>query len=115
MKKLDGKINIKKFIDNFNNDFKTNIKINNLNFLNKLFNQFINENMSEIINSDEIHQMTEIEENLELILDDNGKNMFKKWNDIQNKYMYNFLKQTFIYGICTYAEIQKEINNCNKI
>lgn len=108
---MEQKIN--KIIENFNKDFNVNVEIKDKVFLRDIFQNFINLNMSSMISNEMNNKILELEEKIEKILGEDNK-LFEDWNEIQDNYLVNIVEQAFIYGVCTYKELNSEIDEPSK-
>lgn len=105
-----NKDDIEKIVENFNEDFNVSVKIKNIPLLKNIFQNFINNNMSSMISNEIDTKIIELEEKIQEILGKDS-NLFAEWNKIQEYYMLNITEQAFIYGLCTYKQLNSEIDN----
>lgn len=110
MKQKLNKDDIEKIVENFNEDFNVSVKIKNIPLLKNIFQNFINNNMSSMISNEIDTKIIELEEKIQEILGKDS-NLFAEWNKIQEYYMLNITEQAFIYGLCTYKQLNSEIDN----
>ena len=99
-----NKDDIEKIVENFNEDFNVSVKIKNIPLLKNIFQNFINNNMSSMISNEIDTKIIELEEKIQEILGKDS-NLFAEWNKIQEYYMLNITEQAFIYGLCTYKQL----------
>lgn len=100
---------IKRFIEMFNKDFKCKIKNNNFSFLIDLFENFINQEISDPTRDHKSYDKLEIlDEKITKKLGEKDKNLFKEWNKLQDDYLLDTAEQSFIYGFCVCKQLEKE-------
>ena len=105
-----NKDDIEKIVENFNEDFNVSVKIKNIPLLKNIFQNFINNNMSSMISNEIDTKIIELEEKIQEILGKDS-NLFEEWNKVQDNYMLNVTEQAFIYGLCTYKQLNSEIDS----
>lgn len=99
--------NVKDIIENFNKDFNVNIKVKDTIFLRNIFQNFININMSSMINNETNIKIVELEEKIQKILSEDKK-LFNEFNEIQDNYWANIVEQAFVYGFCMCKQLETE-------
>lgn len=100
---------IKRFIEMFNIDFKCKIKNNNFSFLIDLFENFINQEISDPCSNRILYDKLEIlDKKITKKLGEKDKNLFKEWNKLQDDYLLNTAEQAFVYGFCVCKQLEKE-------
>ena len=105
-----NKDDIEKIVENFNEDFNVSVKIKNIPLLKNIFQNFINNNMSSMSSNEIDTKIIELEEKIQEILGKDS-NLFEEWNKVQDNYMLNVTEQAFIYGLCTYKQLNSEIDS----
>ena len=105
--------NIEKIIKNFNEDFNANVSIKNTTLLKNIFQNFVNINMSSMISNETDIKIIELEEKIKKTLDKDS-NLLEEWKKIQDNYMLNVTEQAYIYGLCTYKQLNSEIDGLNE-
>lgn len=108
-----NKDDIEKIIKNFDEDFNANVRIKNIPLLKNIFQNFVNTNMSSMISNETDIKIIELEEKIKKALDKDS-NLFEEWNKIQDNYMLNVTEQAFIYGLCTYKQLNSEIDSLSE-
>lgn len=99
---------VKRFIDMFNKDFKCRIQSNNFSFLIDLFENYINQEISDPSNEMVYENLEVLDEKIKQKLDEEGKKFFKEWEKIQDEYLLNIAEQAFIYGYCVCKALDNE-------
>ena len=100
---------IKRFIEMFNRDFKCKIQNNNFSFLIDLFENFINQEISDPCSNRILYDKLEIlDEKITKKLEVRDKNLFEEWNKLQDDYLLDIAEQSFIYGFCVCKQLEKE-------
>lgn len=99
--------NVKDIIENFNKDFNVNIKVEDTILLRNIFQNFININMSSMINNETNIKIVELEEKIQKLLNEDKK-LFNEYNEIQDNYWVNIVEQAFVYGFCMCKQLEIE-------
>lgn len=102
--------NTEKIIKNFNEDFNANVKIKNTPLLKNIFQNFVNTNMSSMINNETDIKIIELEDKIQKILGKDN-NLLSELTKIQDNYLVSIAEQAFIYGLCTYKQLNSEIDS----
>ena len=102
------KSKIRSFIENFNKDFDTNLKMNNKPLLTSIFHNFINQFTTQVKSSNTIDELCEINEKLDNTLSSEQMELLNKWNRLQENYFCDMIEQSFIYGYCTCKQLDIE-------
>jgi hypothetical protein len=102
--------NLQRIVNNFNKDFETKIDIKNIPFIENVFNNFIEPSSSDTFPNEKVDRLVELETELNNKMDDETLNLFNEWNKLQDDYLLNAIKQAYIYGICSYSQLKKELN-----
>jgi hypothetical protein len=103
-------IDIQRFVNNFNKDFETKIDIKNIPFLTEIFNNFIDPATSDTFSNYKLDRLVELETEINNRMDDETLNLFNEWNKLQDEYLLNAVEQAYVYGICSYSQLKKELN-----
>lgn len=99
---------IQELIKNFNEDFKTKLPEKETPFLNEFFDGYINVYSKEKQNRENLDKFVELEEKISKSCNEEQMNLFDKWNAIQDDYLHNAVRQSFVYGYCTCKQLDKE-------
>lgn len=102
--------NIKKIVDKFNKEFKTKLKVGNINLLVDIFNEYVSFNISDSLGNLKVKEILEVEEEIIETFSKDELELFKKFNDLKEKYYDDEIEKTFVYGACFYKELEKELN-----
>lgn len=105
--------NIEKIIKNFNEDFNANVKIKNTPLLKNIFQNFVNTNMSSIIDNETDTKIVELEDKIKKLLGQDS-DLLDELTKIQDNYLVSIAEQAFIYGLCTYKQLNSEIDSLSK-
>lgn len=95
-----NKLDVERYIKQFNNDFKQNLAENKFPFLVDLFTNYFNQEMSDPVGIEYYQNIDSLDKEISEKLDDEGKQQFEKWTDVQNDYLVNAVHQAFVYGFC---------------
>lgn len=108
VKRKMNETEVKRFIDMFNKDFKCRIQSDNFSFLIDLFENYINQEISDPSNEMVYENLEVLDEKIKQKLDEEGKKFFKEWEKIQDEYLLNIAEQAFIYGYCVCKALDNE-------
>lgn len=98
--------NVKRFVEMFNTDFKCNIREERFHFLISMFEDYIQQEISEP--NDDYENIEELDEKIVQRLDDEGKKIFEKWSKMQEDYLLDTAEQAFVYGYCVCKQLEYE-------
>ncbi len=94
-------------IQNFNKDFETKIKIDNVNFLMNLYYNFLSLQTSDRTSDRNVlSKLVEVEEKLNNTLNDKQKELLEQFNDLKDKLFDEEEKRIFIYGYCLHKALE---------
>ncbi|MBR0427412.1 MAG: hypothetical protein IJK18_04360 [Clostridia bacterium] len=106
---VNDELIIQKSIDNFNNDFKTKIKKDNISFLVSMYYNFVNLlSTDQVTSRDDLKKLVDVEERLNKSFNKEQQELFTEWNDLQDKMFDEYEKRAFIFGYCTCSELNIE-------
>lgn len=103
-----NKLDVERYIKQFNNDFKQNLAENKFPFLVDLFTNYFNQEMSDPVGIEYYQNIDSLDKEISEKLDDEGKQQFEKWTDVQNDYLVSAVQQAFVYGFCISKAIDEE-------
>lgn len=105
--KLNDK-NMKKYVEMFNNDFNTKIKMKHTPFLLNMFENFISQFTSSANDRRDIIKRAKLHKQIADRLDQDTKKLFDEWNILQEKFFLDIINQSFVYGYCVTKQIDEE-------
>lgn len=100
--------NVKRFVEMFNTDFKCNIREERFHFLISMFEDFVNQEISDPSEINAYEMFEDLEEKIKYKLDDEGKKLFNEWVKIQDDYLLDTAEQAFVYGYCVCKQLEYE-------
>lgn len=104
---MNDELKAKQIIQNFNKDFETKIKIDNVNFLMNLYYNFLSLQTSDRTSDRNVlSELVEVEEKLNNTLNDKQKELLEQFNDLKDKLFDEEEKRIFIYGYCLHKALE---------
>ena len=104
---MNDELKAKQIIQNFNKDFETKIKIDNVNFLMNLYYNFLSLQTSDRTSDRNVlSKLVEVEEKLNNTLNDKQKELLEQFNDLKDKLFDEEEKRIFIYGYCLHKALE---------
>lgn len=107
---MENELNAEKIVEHFNKDFNTKLQANNMEFLLSMFRTYIREDMTDMLDKQETKKLFDTEQKLYDTFSKEQKELYEKWNRLKDDYYNKMIEQSFVYGICTYKQFEKEAN-----
>ena len=104
-----SELKIQKLIDQFNKDFMTKLKSGNIKFLGRMYDNFINQFSSSPNDEKDFDKLSELEEKLMSSFTPEQAELFEQWNETKEHIYNDMQQQSFVYGVCAYQQINKEV------
>ena len=107
---VDDEIKAEQIIQNFNCDFDTRIKVDNINLLMNLYYNFLSLQSSDQTSDRKIlAELVDVEEKLNNTLDEEQKKILDSFNELKDKLFDEEEKRIFLYGYCLNKALEIEI------
>ena len=100
-------VKIRKFIQNFNNDFNCKIPKDTKAFLVDLYENFILLSSSSKFESKYLIQIVELEDKINKKLNSEELNLFNEFDSVKDKMWQATNEEAFIYGYCVCELLHK--------
>lgn len=102
LNKVLNEARIQKMIENFNKDFETQLKADNVKFLINLYNNFITllETDSTLDNKI-LETLDTLTKEIDKTFNEDEKLLFAKWTNTYERLISDVADQAFVYGYCT--------------
>lgn len=107
---VDDELKAEQIIQNFNCDFDTRIKVDNINLLMNLYYNFLSLQASDQTSDRTIlAELVDVEEKLNSTLNEEQKTLWDNFNDLKDKLFDEEEKRTFLYGYCLNKALEIDI------
>lgn len=107
---VDDELKAEQIIQNFNDDFNTCIKIDNVNLLMNLYYNFLSLQSSDQTSDRKIlAKLVDVEEKLNNSLDEEQKKLLDSFNELKDELFDEEEKRIFLYGYCLNKALEIEI------
>ena len=108
---LNDDIIAEQIIQNFNSDFDTRIKVDNINLLMNLYYNFLSLQSSDQTSDRSIlTELVKVEEQLNNSLTEEQRILLDSFNDLKDKLFDEEEKRIFLYGYCLNKALEIQIN-----
>lgn len=108
---VNDEIKAEQIIKNFNADFDTRIKVDNVNLLMNLYYNFLSLQSSDQTSDRTIlAELVDVEEKLNSTLNEEQKTLWDNFNDLKDKLFDEEEKRIFLYGYCLNKALEIQIN-----
>lgn len=108
---VNDEIKAEQIIKNFNADFDTRIKVDNVNLLMNLYYNFLSLQSSDQTSDRTIlAELVDVEEKLNSTLNEEQKTLWDNFNDLKDKLFDEEEKRIFLYGYCLNKALEVQIN-----
>ena len=108
---VDDELKAEQIIQNFNCDFDTRIKVDNINLLMNLYYNFLSLQASDQTSDRKIlAELVDVEEKLNYSLDEEQKKLLDSFNELKDKLFDEEEKRIFLYGYCLNKALEVQIN-----
>ena len=104
-----NKANIQRIVENFNKDFDTKLKADNVKFLINLYNNFITLLETDTtIDNDIFERLDTLTKEIDNTYNEDEKLLFAKWTNTYERLISDVTDQAFVYGYCTCKALDTE-------
>ena len=101
--------NIQRIVENFNKDFDTKLKADNVKFLINLYNNFITLLETDTtIDNDIFERLDTLTKEIDKTFNEDEKLIFAKWTNTYERLISDVADQAFVYGYCTCKALDTE-------
>lgn len=101
--------NIQRIVENFNKDFDTKLKADNVKFLINLYNNFITLLETDTtIDNDIFERLDTLTKEIDKTYNEDEKLLFVKWTNTYERLISDVADQAFVYGYCTCKALDTE-------
>ncbi len=97
----NNEIKAEQIIQNFNDDFKTKLKVDNINLLMNLYYNFLSlQSTDQTSDRTILAELVDVEDKLNNSLNEEQKILWDNFNELKDKLFDEEEKRTFLYGYC---------------